>query len=48
MRYPESLEVGDMIGVTAPSAGIAKEIKQKRLDNAKCNLEKFLKDLNLE
>lgn len=41
MRYPESLEVGDMIGVTAPSAGIAKEIKQKRLDNAKYNLERL-------
>ncbi len=41
MRYPEKLETGDMIGVTAPSAGIVKEVKQKRLDNAKSNLEKL-------
>lgn len=41
MRYPEKLELGDVIGVTAPSAGIVKEVKQKRLDNAKSNLEKL-------
>ena len=41
MRYPEELKIGDTIGVTAPSAGIEKEIKQKRLDNAKNNLEKL-------
>ena len=31
MRYPEKLETGDMIGVTAPSAGIVKEVKQKEM-----------------
>ena len=34
MRYPESLKKGDYIGICAPSAGIVKEEKIKRLDLA--------------
>ena len=34
MKYPQNLRIGDTIGITAPSSGINKEIKQKRLDEA--------------
>ena len=34
MKYPQNLCIGDTIGITAPSSGINKEIKQKRLDEA--------------
>ena len=40
MRYPRNLKKGDIIGVTAPSAGIIKEVDLKRLDNVKVNFEK--------
>ncbi len=34
MKYPENLKKGDTIGICAPSNGITKEIKQKKLDEA--------------
>ncbi len=40
MKYPKSINKGDCIATTAPSAGIAKPIDQQRLDNAKNNFEK--------
>ena len=39
MRYPDDLKTGDTIGITAPSAGIIKENKILRLENAKKNLK---------
>lgn len=39
MRYPENLKVGDVIGITAPSAGITEKDKILRLENAEKNLE---------
>ena len=41
MKYPESLKVGDTIGITAPSAGIIKEDKILKLEYAERNLEKL-------
>ena len=41
MKYPEKLNLGDTIGVTAPSCGISKEEKLIKLDNAKVNIEKL-------
>lgn len=41
MRYPKALKDGEYIGVTAPSAGITKEVDLERLDNAKNNFEKL-------
>ena len=34
MKYPKNLKKGDTIGICAPSGGIQKEIKQKKLDAA--------------
>lgn len=39
MKYPANLNKGDIIGVTAPSAGIVKEKDIPKLDNVKPNLE---------
>lgn len=39
MRYPDFIKKGDIIGVTAPSAGITKEIDWLRLDNVKNNFK---------
>ena len=39
MRYPDYIKKGDIIGVTAPSAGIIKEIDWLRLNNVKNNFE---------
>lgn len=39
MRYPDDLKVGDTIGITAPSAGINKEKKILRLENAERNIK---------
>lgn len=39
MRYPKELKKGKYIGVTAPSAGITKEVDFKRLENVKRNLK---------
>lgn len=41
MRYPNFVKKGDIIGVTAPSAGVAEEFDKKTLDNAKKQLEKM-------
>jgi len=41
MIYPEFIKKGDYIGVTAPSAGITKEGKIKRLDNGIENIKKL-------
>lgn len=41
MRYPKNLKIGDYIGVTAPSAGVAKEEDLPRLNNVKNNFEKL-------
>ena len=41
MRYPEFIKDGDIIGITAPSSGIAKPEKQARLDNSILNLKKL-------
>jgi len=41
MRYPEKLNIGDTIGVTAPSSGIVKEDAVLKLNNARVNLEKL-------
>lgn len=39
MRYPESLKIGDTIGICAPSGGIVEEEKIKKLENAINQLE---------
>ena len=39
MKYPEKLNVGDLIGVTAPSNGIDNEEDKLRFENAIKNLE---------
>lgn len=41
MRYPESLKIGDTIGICAPSSGTAEPDKLERLDQAIKNLEKM-------
>ena len=41
MIYPSLIKKGDFIGVCAPSDGITKEVKLKRVDNAYKNLEKY-------
>ena len=41
MIYPKLLELGDTIGVCAPSDGIKNEIKLKRVDNAYKNLQRL-------
>jgi len=41
MIYPEFIKQGDYIGVTAPSEGITKEGKLKRLDNGIENIKKL-------
>lgn len=41
MRYPENLKIGDIIGICAPSDGIADEFKLARLDLAIENLKKL-------
>jgi len=38
MRYPKKLDIGDYIGVTAPSMGIIGVKNNKRADNAIKNL----------
>ena len=39
MKYPEFIKKNDLIGITAPSAGIVDENDLLRLDNAKRNVE---------
>lgn len=41
MIYPEFIQKGDYIGVTAPSSGIIDEAKLKRLDNGINNIKKL-------
>jgi len=41
MRYPEKLNLGDCIGVTAPSGGFRDEVDKLRFENAIRNLEKM-------
>lgn len=41
MRYPEKLNLGDYIGVTAPSCGFRDEVDKLRFENAIINLEKL-------
>lgn len=41
MRYPESLKIGDTIGICAPSSGVVEPDKLERLDKAIKNLEKM-------
>lgn len=41
MIYPKSLKENDIIGVTAPSAGLTRENDDLKIDNAKNNLEKM-------
>lgn len=41
MRYPESLKVGDTIGICAPSSGTTEPEKIEKLDKAIENLEKM-------
>lgn len=41
MRYPENLNIGDYIGVTAISDGTKKEVDFLRMDNAIKNLERI-------
>lgn len=41
MRYPESLKIGDTIGICAPSDGVIDSFKQEKLDYAIRNLEQI-------
>lgn len=41
MRYPEKLNLGDYIGVTAPSGGFRDEVDKLRFENAIKNIEKL-------
>ena len=41
MKYPEKLNKGDCIGVTAPSCGIKDDIDLLRFENAIKNVEKL-------
>lgn len=41
MRYPESLKIGDTIGICAPSSGVVEPDKLERLNQAIKNLEKM-------
>lgn len=41
MRYPESLKIGDTIGICAPSSGTAEPDKLEKLNQAIKNLEKM-------
>lgn len=41
MIYPNKIKLNDIIGVTAPSAGLIKENDILKLDNAKRNIEKL-------
>ena len=39
MRYPTTLNIGDTIGICAPSSGAPGDILSARLDNAICNIK---------
>lgn len=41
MKYPKFIKENDLIGITAPSAGIVEEGTLLRIDNAKRNMEKL-------
>lgn len=41
MRYPEKLNLGDYIGVTAPSCGLKDDLDKLRFENAIQNIEKL-------
>ena len=47
MIFPKNLELNDVIGVTAPSAGITNEEKLLRLDAASRNIKKLGLDSSL-
>jgi len=42
VRYPKNLKIGDYIGVTAPSAGVAKEEDLPRLNTLKIILKNLV------